>query len=79
VFLLSKDLVKLILVAFVIAIPFSWYIMDNWLSDFAYHIEIGVGVFVIAGASALLISWITVSYQSIRAAIVNPIKSLRSE
>jgi putative ABC transport system permease protein len=79
VFLLSKDLVKLILVAFVIAIPFSWYIMDNWLSDFAYHIEIGVSVFVIAGTSALLISWITVSYQSIRAAIVNPIKSLRSE
>jgi putative ABC transport system permease protein len=79
VFLLSKDLVKLILIAFVIAIPLSWYIMDNWLSDFAYHIEIGVGVFVIAGASALLISWITVSYQSIRAAIVNPIKSLRSE
>lgn len=79
VFLLSKDLVKLILVAFVIAIPFSWYIMDNWLSDFAYHIEIGVSVFVIAGASALLISWITVSYQSIKAAVVNPIKSLRSE
>jgi putative ABC transport system permease protein len=79
VFLLSKDLVKLILVAFLIAIPFSWYIMDNWLSDFAYHIEIGVSVFVIAGASALLISWITVSYQSIKAAIVNPIKSLRSE
>lgn len=79
VFLLSKDLVKLIMIAFVISIPFSWYIMNNWLSDFAYHIEIGISVFVIAGASALLISWVTVSYQSIKAAIVNPIKSLRSE
>jgi putative ABC transport system permease protein len=79
VLLLSKELVKLILIAFLFAIPLSWYVMHNWLSGFAYHVNIGAGVFVIAGASALLISWLTVSYQSIKAAIVNPIKSLRSE
>ena len=53
--------------------------MDQWLESFAYRIEIGISVFLIAGLIALLISWITVSYQSIKAAIANPIKSLRSE
>jgi putative ABC transport system permease protein len=53
--------------------------MNQWLSGFAYRIELGTGVFIVAGGTALLISWITVSYQSIKAAIVNPIKSLRSE
>jgi putative ABC transport system permease protein len=79
VFLLSKEFTKLILIAFMIAIPFAWYIMENWLQGFAYRTELGPGVFFIAGTAALLISWITVSYQSIKAAIVNPVKSLRSE
>jgi putative ABC transport system permease protein len=79
VVLLTKDFTKLILIAFVLSVPLSYYIMDQWLEGFAYRIEIGAGVFVIAGGIALLISWITVSYQSIKAAIVNPIKSLRSE
>jgi putative ABC transport system permease protein len=79
VFLLSKDFTKLILIAFVLAVPLSWYIMNSWLQDFAYRIELGPGVFLLAGSAALLISWITVSYQSIKAAIVNPIKSLRSQ
>lgn len=79
VFLLSKEFTKLILIAFMIAIPFAWYIMENWLQGFAYRTELGPGVFFTAGAAALLISWITVSYQSIKAAIVNPVKSLRSE
>jgi putative ABC transport system permease protein len=79
VVLLSKDFTKLILIAFVLAAPLAWYVMNNWLQGFAYRIELGVGVFLLAGFTALLISWLTVSYQSIKAAIVNPIKSLRSE
>jgi putative ABC transport system permease protein len=79
VFLLSKEFTKLILIAFIIAVPCAWYIMDNWLQGFAYRTELGPGVFLLAGLTALLISWVTVSYQSIKAAIVNPVKSLRSE
>ncbi|HMG91667.1 MAG TPA: ABC transporter permease [Chryseolinea sp.] len=79
VLLLSKEFTKLILVAFVLSVPISWYLMSQWLSGFAYRIQLGVGIYLLAGVVALLISWITVSYQSIKAAIVNPIKSLRSE
>ncbi|MEJ7645203.1 MAG: hypothetical protein WKF87_11450 [Chryseolinea sp.] len=77
VVLLSKDFSKLILVAFALSVPASWYIMDRWLNGFAFRIEIGVSVFLIAGAASLFIAWITVSYQSIKAAIANPINSLR--
>ena len=79
VLLLSKEFTKLILIAFVLSVPIAWYIMNQWLSGFAYRIQLGVGIFLAAGFVALLISWITVSYQSIKAAVVNPIKSLRSE
>src|SRR4030095_15668210 len=79
VLLLSKEFTRLILVAFVLSVPIAWYIMNQWLSGFAYRIDIGINVFLIAGLTALVISWITVSYQSIKAAIVNPIRSLRSE
>ncbi len=79
VLLLSKDFSRLIVLAFILSVPISWYVMDRWLDGFAYRIDVGVGVFLFAGFAALLISWITVSYQSIKAAIVNPIKSLRSE
>jgi putative ABC transport system permease protein len=79
VFLLSKDLIRLILVAFALAVPLAWYMMDNWLSGFAYRTSLGIGVFLIAGVTSLIISWLTVSYQSIKAAIVNPVKSLRSQ
>jgi putative ABC transport system permease protein len=78
-FLLSKDFTKLVLVAFVLATPLAWWMMTKWLSSFAYRIEVGIGSFVLAGGTALLIAWLTVSYQSIKAAVVNPIKSLRSE
>jgi len=79
VLLLSKEFTKLILIAFCLSVPAAWYMMDLWLSEFAYRTEIGAGVFIFAGLAALVISWITVSYQSIKAAVVNPIKSLRSE
>jgi putative ABC transport system permease protein len=77
--LLSKDFVKLVLIAFVIATPLSWFFMNKWLEDFAYRIDIGWWVFVIAGVIALLIALLTVSFQAIRAAIANPVKSLRTE
>jgi putative ABC transport system permease protein len=77
--LLSKDFTKLVLVAFILATPLAWWMMSKWLSSFAYRIEMGIGSFVLAGAIALLIAWLTVSYQSIKAAIVNPVKSLKSE
>jgi putative ABC transport system permease protein len=79
VFLLSKDFTKLILIAFVFAVPLGWYVMEKWLQTFAYRIEIDATVFLFAGMLALLVAWTTVSYQSIKAAIVNPVKSLRSE
>lgn len=79
VFLLSKDFTKLIIVAFLLAVPLSWYIMDNWLQGFAYRIDLNAGVFLLSGFMALGISWITVSYQSVKAAMANPVKSLRSE
>lgn len=77
--LLSKDFLKLVLLGFVLAIPVAWYAMHKWLQDFAYHFKIGVGVFAIAGIGAILIAVITVSWQSIRVALANPVDSLRSE
>ena len=79
ILLLNKDIVLLIIVSLVIAGPVSWYIMEKWLSDFAYRIDIGAGVFVISAFSALLIAILTVSYHSIRAAVANPVESLRNE
>lgn len=77
--LLSYDFLRLVLMGFVIAIPVSWYIMSKWLSDFAYHIEIGIWVFIIAGIAAFLISTITTSWQSVKAATADPVKSLKNE
>ena len=79
VVLLSKEFGKLILIAFVLATPVAWYAIDRWLESYTYRTEIGVMVYVIAGASAFGIAWMTMSYQSIRAALANPIKALRSE
>ncbi|TAH21007.1 MAG: ABC transporter permease [Cytophagales bacterium] len=77
--LLSKDFLRLVLVAFIIASPVAYYFMDKWLSDFAYRITISWWVFALAGVSAITIALITVSWQSIKAALMNPVKSLRSE
>ncbi len=79
VLLLSKDFTKLIVIAFLIAVPISWYVMNNWLNGFAYRISLGAETFLLAGVIAVTIAWITVSYQSIKAAVSNPVKSLRSE
>jgi len=77
--MLSKDFLKLVLVATVIAFPVAWWLMHTWLADFAYRIDIGWWVFVMAGIAALLIALLTISFQSIKAAIANPVKSLRTE
>jgi putative ABC transport system permease protein len=77
--LLSRDFLKLVLIAIVIASPVAWYGMRNWLQDFAYHTEINWWVFAMAGIVSLTIALFTISFQSIRAALMNPVKSLRSE
>ncbi len=77
--LLSKDFLKLVLLSVLIATPLAWYFMNNWLQDFAYRSNISWLVFVAAGIIALLIALITVSIQSIKAAVANPVKSLRTE
>jgi putative ABC transport system permease protein len=77
--LLSKDFVKLVLLANLIAWPVAWYAMNKWLQNFAYHIEISWWVFALAGSLALVIALVTVSTQAIRAALANPVESLRYE
>lgn len=77
--LLSQDFIKLVLIAAIIAFPLSWWAMNSWLEEFAYRINIGWWVFLMAGISAILIALVTVSYQAIKAAIANPVKSLRTE
>jgi len=77
--MMSTEFVKLVLIAFVIAVPIAWYGMNKWLEGFAYKISIGWFVFAIAGAVALTIALITVSFESIKSAMGNPVDSLRSE
>jgi putative ABC transport system permease protein len=78
-YILSKDFIMLVLIAFVIAVPVTWWIMHNWLQDFAYRINIQLWVFVVAGLLAILIALLTISVQALKAAISNPVKSLRTE
>lgn len=77
--LLSKDILKLILISIVSATPISWFVMDKWLQDFAYRVDMEWWVFVVAGGMALLIAMVTVSYQAVKAALVNPVRNLRGE
>ena len=77
--MLSKDFIKLVIIAIVIASPIAWWAMSKWLQGFAYRIDIGWWVFVTAGLLAIMIALATVSFQSIKAAVANPVKSLRTE
>ena len=77
--MLSKDFLKLVLIALVIASPIAWYAMNGWLDNFAYRITIQWWVFLVAGLAALGVAFGTVSYQSIRAALANPVKAIKSE
>ncbi len=78
--LLASDFTKMVLISFLLAVPIAWYAMENWwLQNFAYRIEISIWTIFIAGGAAFLVAWITVSFQSIKAAVKNPVQSLRSE
>jgi putative ABC transport system permease protein len=77
--LLSKDFLKLVLVGLLVASPVAWYFMHKWLLDYAYRIDIGWSVFAITGMISLLIAFATISFQAIKAAVANPVKSLRTE
>lgn len=77
--MLSIDFIKLIAVAFALAVPLGWYLMNEWLSGFAYKINLGITVFVVAGLASFAIAWLTIGFESVKAALGNPIKALRSE
>jgi putative ABC transport system permease protein len=78
--LLSKDFTRMVLISFVLAIPIAWLVMENWwLQNFAYRIQINMSTILISGMAAFGVAWITVSFQSIKAAIKNPVQSLKSE
>jgi ABC-type antimicrobial peptide transport system permease subunit len=79
IYLFSKEFIILITIAFVIASPIAWYLMYKWLQDFAYKIDISWTIFVLGGVSSLLIALITVSFQAVKAALANPVKTLRTE
>ena len=77
--LLSKDFLKLVIVSFILAVPVAWWAMHSWLQDYSFRVTIQWWVFAIAGLLSVLIAVVTVSFQAIKAAIANPVKSLRSE
>jgi len=77
--LLSKDFLKLVLIAFLISLPVAWYFMHQWLQDFAYRINISWWIFPVAGLIALLVAFFTISFQAFKAAVANPVKNLRTE
>ncbi len=77
--LLSKDFIKLVLIAFIIASPIAWWAMNKWLQNFAYKMNISIWIFILSGAIAIVVALITISFQAIKAAVANPVKSLRTE
>jgi ABC-type antimicrobial peptide transport system permease subunit len=77
--LLSKDFIRLVIIAFIIVAPLAWWAMNKWLQDFAYRTTVSWWVFALTGFSMIVIALITLSIQTIRSAIVNPVKSLRTE
>jgi ABC-type antimicrobial peptide transport system permease subunit len=77
--LFAKEFIYLIALAFLVAVPVAYYFMHGWLENFAYHVNIGSGIFIIAIAISAFIAAITISFQSIKAGLVNPVTSLRSE
>ena len=79
ILLLSRDFTRLILLAFVLGAPAGYFAMQSWLEDFPYRIEPGVGVFLFAGVSALSVAWLTVGYQSFKAATANPADAVHAE
>ncbi|MEO8174600.1 MAG: FtsX-like permease family protein, partial [Sediminibacterium sp.] len=79
IYLFSKEFTILIIIAFVVAVPVSYYMMSNWLNNFVFRINMSVWIFLLAIISSVLIAWITVGYKAIKASTANPVKSLRTE
>ena len=77
--LLSKDFLKLVIIALLIAVPFSWWAMNNWLQDFAYRTDFRWTIFAVAGLMAVVIAFLTISFQSLKAALANPVNSIKNE
>ena len=77
--MLSKDFVVLVIVASLVAFPIAWWALNRWLQDFAYRIDISWWIFIAAAALALVVTLVTISVQAIKAALMNPVKSLRTE
>ena len=77
--LLSRDFMKLVMVALILASPVAWYFMNKWLDNFAYRVDVSWWIFLLAGLFALVIALLTISFQTIRAALSNPVKNLRTE
>ena len=77
--LLSLDFLKLVIFSFVLACPFAWYFMHQWLENFAYRVDISWWIFLLAAFLAVFIALVTVSYQAVKAAVANPVRSLRTE
>jgi ABC-type antimicrobial peptide transport system permease subunit len=79
VYLFSKEFALLLAIAFVISMPIAWFYMNRWLQDYAYRINISWWVFAVGGLTAIIIAMATISFQALKAAVANPIKSLRTE
>ncbi len=78
-YLLSSEFLKLVGLALIVAVPIAYFMMKVWLDDFAYRVDLGVDVFIISGILALLIAQLTVSFQSLKVALANPVNALRNE
>src|SRR5690606_18935046 len=79
VVLLSRDFTGLVLLAFVVAAPLSWYFLQKWLSSFAFHVDVDITLIILSGVVAVVLAWVTVSFQSFKSALANPVKFLRNE
>jgi putative ABC transport system permease protein len=79
ILLFSKEFTMLVVIAFALSAPFGYYVMYNWLQDFAYRITIGPSILILAIVSSLGVAWLAVGYKAIKAALANPVVSLRSE
>ncbi len=77
--MLSREFIKWVVIANIVAWPLAWFAMDKWLQDFAYRIDLSIWTFILAGVLALFIAFFTVSYQAIKAAVANPANSLKYE
>lgn len=79
VMLLTRQFSKLLFIAFILAAPISWLVMNDWLQNFAYRTQISISIFLVAGGVSFIVAWLTMSYQSVKAALINPVQSLKSE